>query len=122
MRKLEQAPSRAKPAPVGHMFRALVLFLQMDEGASQLNQPLEKPMSGTLVLEPQVLENVMRLVILLFVEANKITLVTRIMTRFRDGIVTPCERFSSRTKSALLTVNSMDGSLLLEGAKEVLCS
>ena len=51
------------------------MLLQMDEGAGDLNQALEKTMILVMALEPQVLEDVVGFIIFPFIEAAKVALV-----------------------------------------------
>jgi len=57
---------------------ALVLLLQMDEGAGELDEALEEGVVAAFGLEPEVLEDVVRLVVALGIEAGEIALVVRV--------------------------------------------
>jgi hypothetical protein len=54
------------------MFRTPVLLLQMHEGAGQLYEALKKLVSGFGRLQPELLQYIVRFVVLLFVEADKV--------------------------------------------------
>ena len=61
------------------------LLLQMDERARNLDEPLKKRVIFVAALKPEMLENVMRLVVLLRVEAGEKAFVMRVERRVRTA-------------------------------------
>lgn len=80
-RQAKQPHRRVQAAAIRRMIRPGALFLQMDEGAGELDESLEKGVVAITSLQPEMLEDVMRLVVLLGVEAGEITEIARIIFR-----------------------------------------
>lgn len=74
----EKPYSRVKPAAVFRMIRAEKLLLKVHKRTSYLNQPLEEQMVLIPALQPQMLEHIVRFIILAGVEAGKIALIARV--------------------------------------------
>ena len=72
-RKPEQPTRRAEPLPVLRMRRMLELLLEMDERPRGLDQALEilRILRADRVVQPNLLENIMRFIVTLFVPALK---------------------------------------------------
>ena len=79
--QMEKPYCRPKPPSVLGMVGAEKLLLQMDKRAGDLDQALEKTMILVMALEPQVLEDVVGFIILPFIEAAKVALVTWMQRR-----------------------------------------
>ena len=77
-REMKEAHGGAEPATVLGMIGSQKLLLQMHKRASCLDQAFEKEMVFVLVLQPEMLENVVRFVILPRIEAAKEALVARV--------------------------------------------
>lgn len=77
-REPEQPDRRPQSAPVFRVLWMEKLLLQMDESARHLDEPLEKCVVLIALLQPEVLKNIVRLVVVLFVEALKVAEVTRV--------------------------------------------
>ena len=58
-----------------------MLFLQMHERSRQLYETLEKLVSGSMSLQPEMLQHVVSLVVLLFVETYEVAEITRVVLR-----------------------------------------
>lgn len=73
--KLEETTCRAQPPTMLRMRGMVVLELHVDEGTGQLDQPLMEAVIGSTssILEPKMLEDIMRLVIELSVEALEVS-------------------------------------------------
>jgi hypothetical protein len=63
-----------------------ILFLQMDKGPGDLNEALEKLVVFVATFQPEIFQDVVRLVVMLLVEARKIALVAGIQ---RQGRIRP---------------------------------
>ena len=74
--KMEKPDRRPKPPSVLGMIGPEKLLLQMDKGAGDLDQALEKTMILVRALEPQVLEDVVGFIVFPFIEAAKVAFVT----------------------------------------------
>ena len=72
--KQEETTGRAQPPSMLRMRGMLVLELHVDEGAGQLDQPLVEAVIGSAssILEPEMLEDIMRLVVELSVKALEV--------------------------------------------------
>src|SRR6266513_2309239 len=70
-RQLEEFYSRAQAPAVFCVRGVFEIFLQMDERARSLNQTFEKIIIVGIAIEPNLLQNVVRLVVTLFVPAAK---------------------------------------------------
>ena len=70
-RQLEKFYSRTQAPAVFCVRRMFEIFLQMDERARSLNQAFEKIIIVGIAIEPNLLQNVVRLVVTLFVPAAK---------------------------------------------------
>ena len=73
LRQAEQPHRRSQAAPMLRMRRMLKLLLQMDESAGGLDQPFEilRIVRSRRSLEPDLFEDIVRLVVLLLVPAAK---------------------------------------------------
>ena len=74
----EKANSRVKPATIFRVFRAKKLLLEMYKSTSHLDQSFEKKIILVSALEPQVLQDIMRFIVLTCIEAGEVPLITRI--------------------------------------------
>jgi hypothetical protein len=74
----EEADGRMEPAAIFRVFRAEKLLLEMHKCTRNLDQPFEKQIVVVPALQPQVLQHVMRFVILAGIETGEISLVARI--------------------------------------------
>src|ERR1700730_11974123 len=63
------------------MFRTPVLLLQMHEGSGQLYETLEKLVGRSMSLEPEMLQHVVGLVVLLLIEAYEVADITWVVLR-----------------------------------------
>lgn len=79
----EQPHRRVHTPSILGMIRTEKLFLQMHERACDLDQTLEKQVVVVAVLKPEVLQDIVGLVILLPVETDEITLIARIQRERR---------------------------------------
>jgi len=77
-RKSKQAHRRIEPATILRMRRALILLLQMDKPARGLDQPFEIIRIFRFGPEPEMLEDIVRFVVALFVPAAKEAKITRV--------------------------------------------
>ena len=78
-------PHRRAHAPsVGRVPGTNALFLQMDECTRKLDESLEEGMIFVLALQPQVLEHIMRFIVLLGVEADEVSQIARIKSLRRE--------------------------------------
>jgi len=95
-RKAEEANGRSQPASMLRMGRMFELFLQMDKSACGLNQPLEilRIVRGRRLLEPDLLENIMRLIVSPFVPAEEKSAIVRMIGDGAAGSFrfTACQR------------------------------
>jgi hypothetical protein len=84
-RESEEANGRTKPASVFRMGRVFELFLQMHKSAGGLNQAFKilRVIRGRCLLEPDLLENIVRLIVSPFVPAVKKCTIIRMIG---DGI------------------------------------
>ena len=74
-RELEESSGGSQPGAGGRV------LLQMDEGASELNEPLvERPVWAVAVLQPQLLQNIMSFVEHTLIEAFEVTEIVSIKT------------------------------------------
>ncbi len=80
-RQAEQPNGRSQAASVFRMGRMFELLLQMDESAGGLDQAFEilRIVGGRCLLEPDLLENIVRLVVSLLVPAAKKRAVIRMI-------------------------------------------
>ena len=74
----EKPYGRVESAAIFRMIRAEKLLLKVHKRTSYLNQPLEEQMVLIPALQPQMLQYVMRLVVLGGVEAGEVALIARI--------------------------------------------
>lgn len=93
----EKADCRVKPAAIFRMFRAKKLLLEMYKSTRHLDQPFKKEIVFVSALEPQVLENIMRFIILTCIEAGEVALITRIQRQL--GI---CANLSYKGRNAFV--------------------
>jgi hypothetical protein len=72
-REAEEPNSRTQPPPVFGMRRMFELLLQMDESAGRLDQAFEvlRVIGRNRHLEPDLLENIVRLIVTLLIPATK---------------------------------------------------
>ena len=84
-REAEEANGRTKPASVFRMGRVFELFLQMHKSAGGLNQAFEilRIVRGRCLLEPYLLENIVRLIVSPFVPTVKKSTIIRMVG---DGV------------------------------------
>lgn len=75
----EQTYGRLQTPAVFWMPRVLEIFLQMDESASRLNQAFEIIVIVGVAVQPELLQNIMRFVIMLLVPAPEIRAVERMI-------------------------------------------
>ena len=76
--ELEQFDCRSQAPAVFGVRRMLEVLLQMHECARGLDQSLEKIIVGSVVVEPKLLQNIVRLIVALFVPAMEIGPIIRI--------------------------------------------
>ncbi len=69
LREFEEAPAGGDPAGVGGVAGEEEVFLEVNEGAGDLNEALEEGAIGVKAAQPEVFEDVMGLVELTVVEA-----------------------------------------------------
>ncbi len=74
----EEAHGWAEAASVLRVERVEVLFLQMDEGAGDLDQSFVEERVFVAAAEPEVFEDIVRLVVLAGIEAGEVARVVRI--------------------------------------------
>ena len=74
----EEAHGGAEAASVLRVERVVVLLLQMDEGSGDLDETFVKERVRVVALEPEVFEDIVRLVILGRIEAGEVGRVVRI--------------------------------------------
>jgi hypothetical protein len=81
--KKEETPGRGQPPSMLRMRGMFVLKLHVDEGAGQLDQPLVEAVIGSAssILEPEMLEDIMRLVIELSVKALEVSKIASVEFR-----------------------------------------
>ena len=77
-REMKEPHSGAEPAAVLGMIGPQKLFLQMHKRAGCLDQAFEKEMVVVALLQPEMLENIVRFVILARIEAAKEALIARV--------------------------------------------
>src|SRR5688572_4027611 len=82
-RELKETAGGAQPRAILCMPRTRMLFFQMHKRTGQLNEALVKAMVRALRLQPQMLENIVRLVIVPTVKAREPASVTRVEVGFR---------------------------------------
>lgn len=82
-RSSEQTFRRAESRAIFRMLRPLELLSQVNEGACDLDQRLEKEMVAAFAFEPEIFEHIVRFVIALLVEALEERLVSRVEIRIR---------------------------------------
>lgn len=70
---------------VFRMFRVLEIFLQMNEGAGGLDQAFEKIVIGRIFLQPNLFQDVVRLVVLLLVPTLEICAVKWMIDHVPSG-------------------------------------
>lgn len=80
--ELEQPHGGAQAASVLRVVRVEVLLLQMDERAGDLDQPFVEQGVAVAAAEPELLEDVVGLVVAARVEAREVARVVRIERRF----------------------------------------
>lgn len=78
-RQLKQPHRRSQAPAVLRMFRMLEIFLEMNESARSLDQPLEEIVVVAVPVEPKVLEHIVSFVVALIVPAPKISAVERML-------------------------------------------
>lgn len=83
--EMEEAHSRAKTAAVLRMIRTQKLFLEVHKRAGDLDQSFEEKVIFVAPLQPEMLENIVRFVILPRIETTEITLVTGVKRAGRIG-------------------------------------
>ena len=71
LRELKQSHSRLQAAAVLWMRRMFEVFLQMNECAGCLNKPLEEISVVRIRFQPQLLQNIMRFVVALFIPTTE---------------------------------------------------
>jgi hypothetical protein len=71
-RESKQTHGRSQTPTVLRMQWLLEVFLQMNEGPSRLNQAFEKIIVVSVAVQPKLLENVVRFIVMLLVPALKI--------------------------------------------------
>ena len=76
--KAEEADSGAEAGGVLRVMRVEVLLLQMDEGSGDLDEPFVKERVAVAALEPEVFEDIVRLVVLAGIEAGEVARVVRV--------------------------------------------
>ena len=81
LRKAEEPQRRVEPPAMLRVVRRLPLQLQVDEGPGQLDQPLVKRVirSGRPFLQPEMLQHIMGLVKAPPIEAEPVSLMTRVV-------------------------------------------
>ena len=81
--KQEETPGRGQPPSMLRMRGMFALELHVDEGAGQLDQPLVEAVIGSAssILEPEMLEDIMRLVIELSVKALEVSKIASVEFR-----------------------------------------
>ena len=77
-RELEETDGGPGAAAILGVVGPLELLLKVDKGAGELDEPLVKGVVAVAGLEPEVLEDVVGLIVTLAVEAGKVALVARI--------------------------------------------
>ena len=82
-RELEEPDRRPQPPAMLVMQRMQKLLLQMHERPRDLDEPFEEPVILVLALEPEILQHVMRFVILADVESREKALIARIESQRR---------------------------------------
>ena len=78
-RQFEKPYRRPQAPAVFRVRRMFEIFLQMHECACGLDQSLEKIIVGSVVVEPKLLQNIVRLIVALFVPAMEIGPIIRIL-------------------------------------------
>ena len=82
LRQEKQPHCRPQPPPVFRMFRVLEIFLQVDECPGRLDQAFEKIVVGRVFIQPDLLEDVVRLVVMPVVPALEICPVKGVIADF----------------------------------------
>ena len=76
--ELEKAHGGAEPRGVLRVVRVEMVLLQMDEGSGDLDEPFVKERVPVAALEPEVFEDIVRLVVLGRIEAGEVARVVRV--------------------------------------------
>ena len=76
--ELEKPDGGAQAASVLGVERVVILLLQMDEGSGDLNEPFVEKRVAVAALEPEVFEDIVRLVVLGGIEAGEVAGVVRV--------------------------------------------
>ena len=71
LRELKQSYSRLQAAAVLWMRRMFEVFFQMNKCACRLNKPLEEISVVRIRFQPQLLQNIMRFVVALFIPTTE---------------------------------------------------